>query len=74
VTLERVAQDGMRVQASAVAAWRRQWVGTAEAHVIYRKRAATAECANAHSRNRALSPLYSGITTSPARQRPTGSS
>ena len=37
----------------AVAAWR-QRMGTDEAKVIYKRRAATAECVNAHSRNRGL--------------------
>ncbi len=37
----------------AVAAWR-QRMGTDEAKAIYRKRAATAECVNAQSRNRGL--------------------
>jgi len=39
-----------------VAAWR-QRMGTAEAQAIYRERAATAECVNAHSRNRGLHQL-----------------
>lgn len=37
----------------AVAAWR-QRMGTDEAKAIYKKRAATAECVNAQSRNRGL--------------------
>lgn len=37
----------------AVAAWRAR-MGTDEAKVIYKQRAATAECVNAHSRNRGL--------------------
>jgi len=36
-----------------VAAWR-QRMATAEAKVIYRERASTAECVNAHARNRGL--------------------
>jgi len=37
----------------AVAAWRAR-MGTDEAKAIYKRRAATAECVNAHSRNRGL--------------------
>ncbi len=37
----------------AVAAWRAR-MGTDEAKAIYKNRAATAECVNAHSRNRGL--------------------
>ncbi len=37
----------------AVAAWR-QRMGTDEAKALYKRRAATAECVNAHSRNRGL--------------------
>lgn len=40
----------------AVAAWR-QRMGTDDAQVIYRERAATAECVNAHARNRGLQQL-----------------
>lgn len=38
---------------AAVAAWRER-MGTGEAKEIYKKRAATAECVNAQSRNRGL--------------------
>jgi hypothetical protein len=37
----------------AVAAWR-QRMGTDQAKLLYKRRAATAECVNAHSRNRGL--------------------
>jgi len=40
----------------AVAAWRER-MGTPEAQVIYRERAATAECVNAQARNRGLRQL-----------------
>lgn len=39
-----------------MAAWR-QRLGTDDAQVIYRERAATAECVNAHARNRGLQQL-----------------
>lgn len=42
--------------APEVAAWRER-MGTPEAKAIYKERAATAECVNAHSRNRGLQQL-----------------
>ncbi|MGH7288514.1 MAG: transposase, partial [Myxococcota bacterium] len=48
-----VAQPG---DAPEVAAWRER-MGTPEAKAIYKERAATAECVNAHSRNRGLQQL-----------------
>lgn len=42
--------------APAVAAWRER-MGTSKAKAIYKERAATAECVNAHSRNRGLQQL-----------------
>ena len=63
VTLERVAQDGARVRASAGAAsFRRRktlaaCLAAAAAQAISKERAATAECVNAQARNRGLRQL-----------------
>ena len=67
VTMERVAQDGVKVRAAAGApSFRRKeslelcleeargQVGTADAKETYKERAATAECVNAIARNRGL--------------------
>jgi transposase len=54
VTLNPVAQDGVRVRASAGSGSFRRRMATPEAKTTYKQRAATAECVNAQARNRGL--------------------
>jgi transposase len=53
---DRDAHEAQPGDAPEVAAWRER-MGTPEAQAIYKERAATAECVNAHGRNRGLQQL-----------------